>query len=84
VSAADATTVRYFTDTDRGSSGSPVCDDRWRVVALHRGARHVSGVQFQGKDEAFVNFGSQIQAVLADIGANDAPAAATIAAAQPV
>jgi V8-like Glu-specific endopeptidase len=83
VSAADATTVRYFTDTDHGSSGSPVCDDRWRVVALHRGARYASGVQFQGKDEAFVNFGSQIQAVLADISANDAPVAAAIAAAQP-
>jgi endonuclease G, mitochondrial len=83
VSAADATTVRYFTDTDHGSSGSPVCDDRWRVVALHRGARHTSGVQFQGKDEAFVNFGSQIQAVLTDIAANDPPAAATIAASAP-
>lgn len=48
VSAADDTTVRYFTDTDHGSSGSPVCDDRWQVVALHRGARHTGGVQFQG------------------------------------
>jgi V8-like Glu-specific endopeptidase len=83
VSAADATTIRYFADTDQGSSGSPVCDDRWRVVALHRGARHVSGVQFQGKDEAFVNFGSQIQAVLADIRASDSAAADAIATAQP-
>lgn len=80
VSAADQTTVRYFADTDHGSSGSPVCDDRWRVVALHRGARPVSGVQFQGKDEAFVNFGSQIQAILADIRANDESAADAIAA----
>lgn len=83
VSAADATSLRYFTDTDHGSSGSPVCDDRWRVVALHRGSRHASGVRFQGKDEAFVNFGSQIQAVLADIRANHPPAADAIAAAQP-
>jgi V8-like Glu-specific endopeptidase len=82
VSAADTTTIRYFADTDQGSSGSPVCDDRWRVVALHRGARHVSGVQFQGKDEAFVNFGSQIQAVLADIGVSDPAAAAAIDASQ--
>lgn len=82
VSAADATTIRYFADTDQGSSGSPVCDDQWRVVGLHRGARHVSGVQFQGKDEAFVNFGSQIQAVLADIRLNDPPAGDAIAAAQ--
>jgi V8-like Glu-specific endopeptidase len=82
VSAADDTTVRYFTDTDQGSSGSPVCDDRWRVVALHRGARHTDAVQFQGRTEAFVNFGSQIQAVLADIRTQDAAAADRIAAAQ--
>jgi endonuclease G len=82
VSGADTTTIRYFTDTDQGSSGSPVCDDQWRVVALHRGSRHVTGVQFQGKDEAFVNFGSQIQAVLADIGDTAPDAADAIAAAQ--
>ena len=83
VSAADDTTVRYFTDTDYGSSGSPVCDDQWRVVALHRGARRVDGVQYQGKPEAFVNFGSQMQAILADIRATDSSAADAIAAAQP-
>jgi endonuclease G len=44
VSGADATTLRYFTDTDLGSSGSPVCDDQWRVVALHRGAQWATGV----------------------------------------
>ena len=82
VSAADAKTVRYFTDTDHGSSGSPVCADDWQVVALHRGARYTSGVQFQGKDEAFVNFGSQIQAVLADIRVNDPAVAGAIDAAQ--
>lgn len=82
VSAADAETIRYMADTDRGSSGSPVCDDRWRVVALHRAARYVSHVQFQGKDEAVVNFGSQIQAILADIRAACPAAADAIAAAQ--
>ena len=30
------TTLRYNTDTEKGSSGSPVCDDAWRVRALHR------------------------------------------------
>lgn len=82
VSAADDTTIRYLADTDHGSSGSPVCDDQWRVVALHRGALAVSGVQFQGKDEAFVNFGSQIRAILADIRASDPAAADAIKAAQ--
>jgi hypothetical protein len=42
----------------------------------------VSGVQFQGKDQAFVNVGSQIQAVLGDIRASDPAAADVIATAQ--
>ena len=70
VTAADATMIRYFTDTDTGSSGSPVCDDAWRVVALHRGARTVSNVSYQGKQTAYVNFGTQIQAVFEDLRRN--------------
>lgn len=27
--------ILYQTDTEHGASGSPVCDDIWRVVALH-------------------------------------------------
>lgn len=67
LTGADNEVIRYFTDTDFGSSGSPVCDDAWRVVALHRGATYVSGVTYQGKSTAYVNFGSQIQAVLDDL-----------------
>jgi endonuclease G len=58
--------IRYFTDTDIGSSGSPVLTDDWVVCALHRGSRRVD-VEFQGKPSAHVNVGTQISAVLADL-----------------
>lgn len=64
VSAATPTELRYFTDTLGGSSGSPVLDDTWQVVGLHKGSRLVRGVKFQGRDVAYVNVGTQITAVL--------------------
>lgn len=67
VSYTDAKEMRYFTDTDRGSSGSPVFDDLWQVVALYRGARPASNVNFQGRTEAVINFGTQIHAILEDL-----------------
>jgi endonuclease G, mitochondrial len=61
--------LRYFTDTRPGSSGSPVLDDSWRVLALHRASRRVALTSFQGKDTAVVNVGSQMHAILADLAA---------------
>jgi len=75
VTAATATDLRYFTDTRRGSSGSPVFDDQWRVVALHRGATLAEDVKFQGQNVAWVNVGTQLSAVITDLKAR-APAVA--------
>ena len=42
----DEGTIKYFTDTEGGSSGSPVFNDNWQVIALHRGACKNGGVPF--------------------------------------
>jgi endonuclease G, mitochondrial len=59
--------ISYFTDTMYGSSGSAVLDDRWEVVALHRGFQPVTNVTFQGKNTAFVNYGSHILRIASSI-----------------
>ena len=61
--------LRYFTDTRAGSSGAPVFTDQWEVCALHRGAKKVK-VPFQGKTSSYLNVGTQITAVLADLKVN--------------
>ena len=70
LTAADATTIRYFTDTLSGSSGAPVFDDAWHVIALHRGSVPVSNVSFQGQSVAVVNIGTQIAAILDHLAAH--------------
>lgn len=67
VTATTDTAIRYFTDTREGSSGSAVCDDRWQVVGLHSGATYAEDVSFQGKRVAYVNVGTQITAIRADL-----------------
>lgn len=42
VSYVDDNVVHYMTDTEAGSSGSPVFDDRWDVVALHHAGGRVT------------------------------------------
>jgi hypothetical protein len=67
---ADQDLLRYYSDTDYGSSGSPVMDDGWRVLALHRGAVFQKA-NFQGKDTAFVNVGSQIARIMERVKQSD-------------
>ncbi|MFY0531804.1 hypothetical protein [Nannocystis pusilla] len=62
----DSNWLSYLTDTREGASGSPVCDDDWGVVALHRGHQPVTGPTIK-LDNVVVrteNFGVQLPAVL--------------------
>jgi hypothetical protein len=63
--------LRYFTDTDHGSSGSPVFNDKWEVVALHRASTFVENVRFQGRPAGWVNEGTHILAILEHIKQNN-------------
>jgi hypothetical protein len=61
--------IQYFTDTEEGSSGSPVCDDSWRAIALHRSWARVKDVRFQGRQAAYVNEGTPLTAIIKHLGA---------------
>lgn len=63
VASATDTELRYFTDTLGGSSGAPVFDDQWRVVALHRGHSLASSI-YQGKKAVYINLGTRMSAVM--------------------
>ena len=58
--------LSYLTDTSFGSSGSPVCDDRWFVAALHSGSRNVSAqdLMIRGKKVRRENHGIPIPTLL--------------------
>ncbi|HEX7135421.1 MAG TPA: trypsin-like peptidase domain-containing protein [Iamia sp.] len=58
---ADADVVQYLTDTQPGSSGAPVFDERWRIVALHHRWVRANG--------EYRNQGQRIDAVVGDMAA---------------
>jgi len=62
--------VFYFTDTEKGSSGSPVFNDNWQVVALHRASKLVKDVNYQGKSTGWINEGIQLKAIFDFLKAN--------------
>ena len=68
VAQIDGIDLAYFTDTNGGSSGSPVCNDRWQVLALHKAAvKHKTAFQFQGRDTVWVNVGTPIELIVAQL-----------------
>ncbi len=66
----------YLTDTEQGSSGSPVCNDAWQVIALHRnGKRRVRNLSVEGKRVSYVNVGVPMMRVMEDLAARYADVA---------
>lgn len=70
--AATAQKLEYFGDTLGGSSGSPLCNDAWEVIGLHRASGPSTGVFVKGKAAAAFNEGIPIDAILTDLSANAA------------
>lgn len=61
----DGIDLAYFTDTRSGSSGSPVCDDEWHVLALHKATTQYKGsFTYQGRDTAWINVGTPISLIV--------------------
>ncbi|MET7455817.1 trypsin-like peptidase domain-containing protein [Streptomyces sp. NPDC005574] len=58
---ADDTVIQYWTDTEQGSSGSPVFDEHWELVALHRRWRRIGSAD--GPAE-FRNEGLRVERVV--------------------
>lgn len=56
--------VQYLTDTLPGSSGSPVFDEHWRVVALHHSGGWLSEPGAQSKSLVYRNEGIHINNVV--------------------
>lgn len=62
VAYVDDDRIQYLTDTLPGSSGSPVFDSQWRVVALHHSGGWI--LEPQTKNHVFRNEGININRVL--------------------
>jgi V8-like Glu-specific endopeptidase len=62
VAFVDANRIQYLTDTLPGSSGSPVFDSQWQVVALHRSGGWI--LEPGTKNHVFRNEGVNINRVV--------------------
>jgi V8-like Glu-specific endopeptidase len=56
--------LQYMTETLPGSSGSPVLNDRWKVVALH--ARGGTPIESSRREVTYANEGTLGRSILAD------------------
>ncbi len=59
--------IQYLTDTEPGSSGSPVFDTRWNVVALHHSGGYLREPGNDPKQKFYRNEGIHINTVIAGL-----------------
>ncbi len=71
VQYADATRVQYLTDTMPGSSGSPVFNSNWDLVAIHHSGGWLR--EPKSKRKVFRNEGIAINCVIEALKANGVP-----------
>jgi len=69
VAFADATRVQYLTDTLPGSSGSPVFDVEWNLIALHHSGGWISEPNAKTKSTYYRNEGIAIGKVIEGLAA---------------
>ncbi len=62
----DKDAVQYLTDTEEGSSGAPVFDERWEIVALHHQGKTVD---LGGGTREIRNQGQRIERVVEGLAA---------------
>jgi len=67
VTFSDNAVVQYLTDTEAGSSGSPVFNSKWNIVALHHSGGMLREPNSNSKDTYLRNEGIPIKTVLAGI-----------------
>ena len=70
VARVDDSLIAYWTDTDYGSSGAPVFDDNWQVIALHRAYEERSGLTYLGRNVGGANVGSRITKIVEHLSAS--------------
>jgi V8-like Glu-specific endopeptidase len=59
--------IRYLTDTEGGSSGSPVLNDSWQVIAMHHAYHQVPKEVYKGDVVKYHNQGIAIHAILSHL-----------------
>ncbi|HEX8527523.1 trypsin-like peptidase domain-containing protein, partial [Allosphingosinicella sp.] len=61
--------LHYLTDTEPGSSGGPVFDNRWRLIALHHAAkRNLDNLSAPGRPPStYLNEGIKLSAIASDL-----------------